>query len=151
MDQRENSRKPKPKEQIETPENLTDQTLDIDCKKLRQQLQTSTQTTLNHLDQLIQKTGKKTNKRLYLELFRALIVDSARSSESLFYLFEYVTDLRASMMLLSMELEKTKGKTNQDVKKIKSKMDELLNSPAMIEIGKILQNIQKISDERKRI
>jgi hypothetical protein len=149
MDSRESVRKPKNTEEIEEQDQeASDQTLEIDYEILRQKLQSSTQTTLNHLDLLIEASSKKTNKRLYLELFRALVVDSARSSESIFYLFEYVTDLRASMLLLSVEMQKAKGKTRKEVQIIKSKLDKLLNSPAMVEIGKVLQNIQKISEER---
>ena len=36
------------------------------------------------------------------------------------------------------------------MKKIRLKLDELLNSPEMIEIGKVLQNVQKIREERKK-
>jgi hypothetical protein len=45
-------------------------------------------------------------------------------------------------------MEKTRGKTTKDVKQLKSKLETLLNSPAMVEIGKILENIRKISEER---
>jgi hypothetical protein len=109
----------------------------------------STKNTLDHLDKLIQSSSARSNKRAYLELFRALIEESAKSSESLIYLFEYVIDLRASIFLLSTEVEKSKGKTVKDVKKLKSKLDSLLNNPAMTEIGKVLRNIRKITEERK--
>ncbi len=79
-----------------------------------------------------------------------MVVDSARSSESLIYIFEYVADLRASVLLLFTEMEKTNGKTAQEIKRTRSRVDELLNSPAMIEIGKVLQNMEKIGEERKK-
>jgi hypothetical protein len=148
MDARKNYPNSKDREKIES-EELDTLSLSVDYDELRKALQESTQTTLDHIDKLIQDSSQKSNKRLYLDLFRALIVDSARSSESLFYLFEYVTDLRASMLQLSMDMEKTRGKTTKQVKTIKSKMDQLLNSPAMIEIGKVLQNMQRLNEQRK--
>ena len=123
---------------------------DVDYEKLRQIMQISTKNTLEHLDKLIQSSSTRSNKRTYLELFRALIEENAKSSESIIYLFEYVIDLRTSIFLLSAEVEKGSGKTAKDVKKIKTKLDALLNSPAMIEIGKVLQKIQKITEERKK-
>jgi len=62
-----------------------DSELDIDYQELREKIHTSTQTTLDHLDKLIEVTTKKSNKRLYLDLIRALVVDSAQASESLFF------------------------------------------------------------------
>jgi hypothetical protein len=126
---------------------LSDFEFDVDYKELREKLHTSTQTTLYNLDKLIKDTAKKSNKRLYLELIRALVVDSAQSSESLFFLFEYVTDLRASLLLLSIEMDKSKGKTSKKVKHLETKVSTLLSSPAVVEIGKILQNMQKITDK----
>jgi hypothetical protein len=102
------------------------------------------------LDRLIQSSSARSNKKTYLELFRALITENARSSESIIYLFEYVVDLRASILLLSAEVEKTNGKTAKDVRRLKHKLNTLLNSPAMIEIGKVLQNIRKISEEKSK-
>jgi hypothetical protein len=149
VDARKNDTNTKDREKIEEFEELDTQSLIVSYDELRKTLKTSTETTLNHIDKLIQGSSQKSNKRLYLDLFRALIVDSARSSESLFYLFEYVTDLRTSMLMLSMEIEKTRGKTTKQVKTIKTKIDQLLNSPAMIEIGKVLQNMQRLNEQRK--
>jgi hypothetical protein len=148
MDTRESGRKQ------ETREEVADTALDalsssMDHEELLQKMQMSTKNTLDHLDKLIQSSSARSNKRAYLELFRALIEESAKSSESLIYLFEYVIDLRASIFLLSTEVEKSKGKTVKDVKKLKSKLDSLLNNPAMTEIGKVLRNIRKITEERK--
>jgi hypothetical protein len=142
---RENKKEPVAREQ-----ELNIKPFDSNYEELRKELQISTENTITLLDELIKTSGKTTNKKMYLELFRALVVDSARSSESLIYLFEYVADLRASVMLLFTEMEKTNGKTSQEMKKIRSKFDDLLNSPAMVEIGKVLQNIQKIGEERKK-
>lgn len=122
-----------------------DSEYDFNYQELAQKLHTSTQSTLDHLDKLIEVTTKKSNKRLYLELIRALVVDSAQASESLFFLFEYVTDLRASLLLLSMEMDKSNGKTSKKVKNLETKVGSLLSSPAVVEIGKILQNMQKIT------
>jgi hypothetical protein len=149
MDARENIRNGKNAKEITSDQEPAETFEDPKYDELQKSLQASTQNTVNRLDMLIQSSGKRSSKRLYLELFRALVVDSARSSESLLYLFEYVTDLRASILLLSLELEHTRGKTFKDVKKIKSKLDSLLNSPAMVEIGKVLQNIQRLSEEPK--
>jgi hypothetical protein len=123
--------------------------LELDYKNLRQHLRKSTQITVDHLDKLIKASSKRSNKRCYMELFRALVVDSARTSESLFFLFEYVTDLRASILLLSLEIDKANGKTKKDVEQLKTKINHLVNTPAVIEIGKILQNMQKVSQDRK--
>jgi uncharacterized protein YoxC len=119
----------------------------LDFDQLRESLHNSTETTIDHLDKLIQESSKRSNKRLYLELFRALVVDSAQASESLFFLFEYVTDLRASIIALSMETEKANGKTTHDVKRLNKKITNLLSSPAVIEIGRILQNMRKLSEK----
>jgi uncharacterized protein YoxC len=151
VDARKNGGNSKTTEKIETQQEIPiDQIFDIDYQKLRESLHTSTQTTLDHLDKLLQGSSKRSNKRLYLELFRALLVDSAQTSESLFFLFEYVTDLRASLLLLSMEIDKASGKTSKEVKHLKTKVNSLLTSPAIVEIGKILQNMQKISDQKKK-
>ena len=147
MDTRKNSRKQTAKKEIVN-EIVVESRLSNEELLLR--MQSSTQNAINHLDKLIQCTSKSSHKRVYLELFRALIEENAKHSESLIYLFEYVIDLRASILLLSAEVDKAKGKTKKDVKRLKSKIDSLLNSPAMVEIGKILQNIQKISEERKK-
>ncbi len=147
MDTRKNSTNRTAKKEITKKQKTTP--FDVDYEELKQTLQTSTNTTVERLDQLIKSSSRNSNKKTYLELFRALIVDSARSSESLLYLFEYVTDLRASVLLLSIEMEKTKGKNAKEVKAIKTKINNLLNSPAIIEIGKVLQNINKISEDRK--
>ncbi len=74
-----------PQDEIETLGIPPDQSLDIDYQKLRETLHNSTQITLNHLGKLMQGSSKKSNKRLYLELFRALVIDSAQVSESLFF------------------------------------------------------------------
>jgi hypothetical protein len=150
MDARKNSGNPETAEKIKAQPGIsTDQNFDVNYQELRESLHASTQTTLNHLDKLLQISSKRSNKRLYLELFRALVVDSAQASESLFFLFEYVTDLRASLLLLSMEIDKANGKTSKEVKHLKTKVSSLLTSPAIVEIGKILQNMQKISDQKK--
>jgi hypothetical protein len=148
MDTRESGRKQ------ETREEVADTALDalsssMDHEELLQKMQISTKHTLDHLDKLIQSSNARSNKRAYLELFRALIEESAKSSESIIYLFEYAIDLRASILLLWAEVEKSKGKTVKDLKKLKSKLDSLLNSPAMTEIGRVLRNIRKITEERK--
>ncbi len=114
-----------------------------------ERMQTSTEHTVGHLDKLIQSSGKKSSRRTYLELFKALIEENARYSESLIYLFEYVIDLRASVLLLTAEMEKTRGKTTKDVRLLKARLDELLNSPAVVEIGKILRNMRSVSQQRK--
>ena len=152
MDERKNHRKQRRiKDEIEASKDSLLETPDADCDEFRKIIQTSAKNTLSHLDELIQSSSPKSNKRQYFELFRALIEDNARSSESIVYLFEYVINLRASILLLSAEVEKTKGRTAKDVKQLKTKLNHLLNSPAMIEIGKILQNIQTISKERESV
>jgi hypothetical protein len=148
MDARKNDRKQAPKEAIAQPENAPAPEASMGNEELFTRMQSSTVNTISHLDKMIQASSKRSNKRAYLELFRALIAENARYSESLIYLFEYVVDLRASILLLSAEMEKTKGKTTKDVKQLKSKLETLLNSPAMVEIGRILENIKKISEER---
>ncbi len=151
MDSRKNARKRENnKEPITQEQESFDKPFDSNYEELRKELQISTENTLKRLDELIESSSKRTNKKMYLELFRALVVDSAQSSESLIYLFEYVAGLKASVMLLFTEIEKKDGKTAQDMKKIRLRLDELLNSPAMVEIGKVLQNIQKIREERRK-
>jgi hypothetical protein len=150
MDTGEDSGEREAREEMTSVEQeLHAEPFDVNYEELRQMLQASTKNTIGHLDQLIGSSRSGSQKRLFLELFRALILENARSSESIVYLFEYVKDLRASILLLSLETEKSKGRTTKDVRRLKSKLDELLNSPAMVEIGKVLQNIQKISEERK--
>jgi uncharacterized protein YoxC len=119
MDARKNGGISNTEKIVPQPKISSDSDLDIDYQELREKLHTSTQTTLDHLDKLIEGTTKKSNKRLYLELIRALVVDSAQASESLFFLFEYVTDLRASTLLLSIEMDKSNGKTSKKVKKLR--------------------------------
>jgi len=148
MDERKNDRKRDDKTEVSLSENAVDDE-PLSNEQMLMKMQKSTTNTVSHLDILIQSTSKRSNKRTYLELFRALIEENARYSESLIYLFEYVIDLRASILLLSAEIEKTKGKTTKDVKRIKSKLDDLLNSPAVVEIGRILQNMQCISKEKE--
>jgi len=148
MDERKNDRKRDDKTEVILSENAVDDE-PLSNGQMLMKMQKSTENTVSHLDTLIQSTSKRSNKRTYLELFRALIEENARYSESLIYLFEYVIDLRASILLLSAEIEKTKGKTTKDVKRIKSKLDDLLNSPAVVEIGRILQNMQHISKEKE--
>jgi uncharacterized protein YoxC len=145
---RESNRKQPIKEEIDQTQSEPEAESFLSNEELLIKMKNSTENTVNHLDKLIQSSSKRSNKRVYLELFRALIEENAKHSESLIFLFEYVIDLRASILLLSAEVEKAKGRTTKDVKKVKSKLDNLLNSPAMVEIGKILQNIQKISEER---
>jgi hypothetical protein len=145
---RENKRKKTVTEEIDKPQSEVEAEDYLSNEDLLAKMKISTENTLNHLDKLIQSSCERSNKRVYLELFRALIEENARYSEYIIYLFEYVIDLRASIFLLSAEVEKSKGKTTKDVKKVKAKLDHLLNSPAMVEIGKILQNIQRISEER---
>jgi hypothetical protein len=152
MDARKNGGKGKiKKEQITQELEFNCTPFDSNFEELRKELKNSTENTINRLDDIIQSSSKLSNKKMYLELFRALVVDSARSSESLIYLFEYLADLRASVLILFTELEKVNGNTNKDMRKIRSKFDELLNNPAMIEIGKVLQNIQRIGEERKKV
>jgi hypothetical protein len=122
---------------------------DVNYEELRRMLQASTRNTIEYLDQLIISSRSGSQKRLFLELFKGLILENARSSESIIYLFEYVKDLRASVLLLSLETRQSRGRTAKDVRRLRSKLDELLDSPAMVEIGKVLQNIQRISEERK--
>jgi hypothetical protein len=148
MDARKNGRKQAAKEEIVQPENELEAESSVSNEELFMRMQNSTENIISHLDKLIQSSSKRSNKRAYLELFRALIEENAKYSESLIYLFEYVIDLRASILLLSAEMEKAKGRTTKDVKRLKSKLDNLLNSPAIVEIGKILENIRKISEER---
>jgi hypothetical protein len=151
VDARKNGANRATKEEITETQNEPEvEPFDVNYEKLRQTLQISTNNTVKQLEQLINSSSKNSNKKVYLELFKALVIDSARSSESLIYLFEYVVDLRASILLLSMDVAKTKGKTAKEVETMKSKIDTLLNSPAIVEIGKVLQNIQKISEERKK-
>jgi hypothetical protein len=148
MVKRENNRKSTVTKEIIQTQSEPENEPFLSNEELLTKMKISTENTLNHLDKLIQSSSKTGNKRIFLELFRALIEENARNSEYLIYLFEYVIDLRASILLLQAEFEKTKGKTTKDVKKVKTKLDKLLNSPAMVEIGKILQNIQKISQEK---
>jgi hypothetical protein len=150
MDTRKNAPNRTEQEIAEQKQEPKVEPFDVNYEELRQALQVSTNKTVEQLDTLINSSSKKSNKRAYFEFFRALVVDSARSSESLLYLFEYVVDLRASILLLSLEVESAKGKTAKEVRTIKSKVNTLLNSPAMVEIGKVLQNINKIGEERKK-
>ena len=151
MDSGENGGKQeKPEELALLEETSNSEANGMDYEELLQKLRASTQNTLAHLDKLIQSSSPKGTKKTYLELFRALIEENAKSSESIIYLFEYVIDLRASILLLSADIEKAQGKTAKDVKKLKAKINTLLNSPAMVEIGKVLHNIQRITNERKR-
>jgi hypothetical protein len=149
MDARKNNIPSEKIKNKDNPNSTLNQDFDINYQSLREELQNSTNTTLKNLDKFIEASSKKSNKRLYLELFRALVLDSAQTSESIFFLFEYIVDLRASMLLLSLEMEKANGKNTKEVKHIKDKIDILLNSPAVVEIGKILQKMQKVSEERK--
>ena len=148
MDARKNDRKQAAKEEIGQPENECEAESAVNSEELFVKMKNSTENTITHLDKLIQSSSKRSNKRAYLELFRALIEENTRFSESLIYLFEYVIDLRASILLLSAEMEKAKGETTKDVQRLKSKLDNLLNSPAIVEIGRILQKIQKISEAK---
>jgi hypothetical protein len=148
MDARKNDRRQGAKEEIMQSE-VTAETASLSNEEMLMQMQRSTENTMNHLDKLIQSSSKRSNKRTYLELFRALIEENARYSESLIYLFEYVINLRASILLLSADLDKTRGRTTKDVRKLKSKLGSLLSSPAVVEIGKILQNMQRVSEEKK--
>ena len=148
MDEGKTDREQPVKEEVIQPKTAVDAE-PLSNEEMLTRMHSSTANTINHLDKLIQASSKRSNKRTYLELFRALIEENARHSESLIYLFEYVVDLRASILLLSAEMEKTKGKATKDVKRLKSKLDDLLNSPAVVEIGKILQNMHKVSEKNE--
>jgi len=47
-----------------------------------------------------------------------------------------------------MEVDRSNGKTSKKVKHLETKVSSLLSSPAVVEIGKILQNMQKITDKK---
>ena len=112
MDSRKNAgKRENNKEQGAQTQESFAKPFDSNYEELRRESQISTENTLNRLDELIQSSSKRTNKKMYLELIRALVVDSAQSSESLIYLFEYVAGLKVSVMLLFEEIEKKNGKT----------------------------------------
>ena len=150
MDERKNSRNQRNKEgEIESQNDDFLCCDDANFKELRQIMQASTGNIMSYMNELIEASKPGSSKRMYFELFRALIEENARSSESILYLFEYVINLRASVLLLSKEIEETKGRTAKDVKRLKTKLSSLLNSTAMVEIGKILKNMEKISKEKE--
>jgi hypothetical protein len=150
LDERKNNGKDKIKEdEIETQNTDFLGRHDTNFEELRQIMQASTGNILLCMNELIQASKPRSSKRMYFELFRALIEENAQSSESILYLFEYAINLRASVLLLSAEVEKTKGHTPKDDKRLRIKLNNLLNSPAMVEIGKILKNMERISKEKE--
>ena len=54
------------------------------------------------------------------------------------------------LLLLNKEISATKN-VAKDVDGLKSKIDAILNSPAVREIGKILENMQKAIEQRSAV
>ncbi len=73
MDSRKNGAKREDKKESVTQEQeFVDKPFDSNYEELRQELQRTTKNTISRLDELIQVSGKKTIKKMYLELFRSV-------------------------------------------------------------------------------
>jgi len=78
------------------------------------------------------------------------VVEDGKNKDNIINLLEIVNSHRMVLLLLNKEMSATKN-VAKDVDGLKSKIDEILNSPAVREIGKILENMQKAIEQRNTV
>ena len=74
----------------------------------------------------------------YLRLFRWLFVEQKKMADILMNLSEYAFDIKNMLFSVFVEIELMKGLTQKDIGTIKSRMDKILESPAVRELEKVL-------------
>jgi len=126
------------------------ESFNVDFEQMRLLTRAQREFTLSFLDKVINSRWTRGDKKDYFKLFRALVVEDGKNKDNIINLLEIVNSHRMVLLLLNKEMSATKN-VAKDVDGLKSKIDEILNSPAVREIGKILENMQKAIEQRNTV
>ncbi len=129
---------------------LYGESFNVDFEQMRLLTRAQRDFTLSFLDKVINSRWARGDKKDYFKLFRAIVVEDGKNKDNIINLLEIVNSHRMVLLLLNKEISATKN-VAKDVDGLKSKIDEILNSPAVREIGKILQNMQKAIEQRDTV
>ena len=132
---------------------------DIDL--MQRNAQSSSQNTLATFDKLIKSRWIWGDKKKYLRIFRAIIAENAVRDQALFNLFRIVniqnrldSRLLNELVRIAKIVDGLKG-TPKEIQDLKSKTNELMNSPEVRLIGKILHDneeaLMKLDKTRQEI
>jgi hypothetical protein len=124
------------------------ESFNVDFEQMRLLTRAQREFTLKFLDKVINSRWTRSDKKDYFKLFRAIVVEDGKNKDNIINLLEIVNSHRMVLLLLNKEISATKN-VAKDVDGLKSKIDEILNSPAMREIGKILENMQKLAQQKE--
>lgn len=159
MDTEEGSRNRKDEEEID----LTDPE---EVEKLRKEFvgelsSASFDEARRHNEEVMQALSQAFDKQIksrwvfrkdkdYLKLFRWLFAEHKKMADILMNLSEYAFGIKNMLFSVLVEIEIMKGLTQKDIGTIKSRMDSILESPAVKELEKVLADneeaLKKLSE-----
>lgn len=91
----------------------------------------------------------------YLKLFRWIFTEQKKMADVLTNLSEWAYGFKNMLFSVFVEIELTKGLTQKDIGTIKSRMDKILESPAVKQLEKILADneeaLNKLDKTRQEI
>ena len=140
-------------------EEKVEQTMDYAA--LREHVQSVGLKTLAAIDEKINSRWVRGDKKGYLKLFRTLLASDMSTTMLLYSLCESIEsqlaiDVTFGQILdqISRQVERLKG-TTKEIENLKSKIDDIMNSPAVQELMKAIQNMknaaEKLDQNRRQI
>ena len=120
-----------------------------DFKKYHQELEESTKAALAAYDEVINEWTIWGNTRALFKILRKKEESEARLKENIIALWEWANALREMILVAALKIDALKvSLINSDsaLEEKMKKIDGFLESPAVQEIGKILENMPKMID-----
>lgn len=98
------------------------------------------QSIFQSLDKRINSHWTSRKDKDYLKLFRYTIAEHKKMTDVVMNLAEWAFDFKQALFGVFLEIELTKGLAQKDIGTIKSRMDALLESPAVKQLEKIIND-----------
>jgi hypothetical protein len=147
LDRKENDRA---EEEARNAMNVVMKNGEIDYDKVREIHRQITQKTLDELDELINSWWVWGNTKLALKISRAIVADHATTTDGVIFLLDYCELLRKAVISLNDRVHKLGGTTETEMKDIKTRLDAILENPAVKEIGKILTETEELMAKKDK-
>ena len=113
------------------------------------------QSIFQSLDKSINSRWSLKKDKNYLKWLRYIIAEQKKMADVLTSLSEFAYDLQNTLFYVLVEIELTKGLTTKDIGTMKSRMDKILENPAVKQLAKILKDneeaLKKLDENRQQI
>ena len=149
MDRKEDERKSQ-EEVADLKKQVMKNDSEVDYDKLREAHRQITQKTLDSFDNLIKSWWIWGDTKFTLQMSRAIVADHAKTRDGVIYLLEYCDDLRKAVLLLYDAVNKLGGATQKEVATVKSRLNAILENPAVKELGKVLTDTEELMAKKDK-